>query len=402
MTRLTVKVLDEPSFMGDTWALTLGGLATLVPHALILWAIGATTVGAVASAFAGALTLFAFVALRRGSRVKLLPGATSATLAGGSLALLMPVNPALAVVTFGGFFGLARATAYDAWSEKLGVVGWSAASALLASLAYVGIGPYLGGLPAAATSALGFASFGFLVGLGSFPAHMKLQPDRIGNEYRRLVAVLRSDIKDHAFRAHALSVRFDRTLTSEPFESEQQEFAFRDNLERLILRIFGLCLRWQEIETHITSFRISDVQGRVLMLTEKLKHTDDAVIRDRYERTKSTLEKREADYRELLQIKERLVSTLTLNFTHLEDIYFTLVKSQCALTGAATAEIEALTRNMADLTDEMTAATRSIEDLTAGVDLLPSAESVIDASGIEAAGIGLSTEDETSPPDRAG
>lgn len=360
-----VKVKEEPTLWSELGHLAAGGVLASVPYHLLSLIPNPTFVISLLSCVLGSTILF--MAMARGARgtVRLLPGLTSSVLAGIALAFLMPVSPALAILAFGGFLGMARASGLADLGTKLTVIGTTAVSALVASLVFGQLILAFAAVPFMVKSLALAGVFGAFVGLGGLPAHVEMRPDRIGAKYRHLINELRSEIKDYVYRAMALHGKILKSLESRMFAGVREQESFERALEDLTLRIFSLCETWHDLENHLVSFRITEVKGRALMIEEKKRGSKDDETKVQYDRTLQALEKRCRDHEEVTSTRDRLVSNLTYNFTAMEDLYYELVKTKSAGALEATSDLDRLARTVSNLSEELNATRSSVEEISA-------------------------------------
>ncbi|MBI4862620.1 MAG: hypothetical protein HY815_20525 [Candidatus Riflebacteria bacterium] len=373
---LRFKLRSSQGLTSNLLALTLGGAATVVPYYAIATLLGAfPAVALVVSGIVGALAMFSILKACRPD-VKLLPGAVASVLGGASLGLLFPAHPVLGCLAFGGFFGMAQASGYREWGQKLTLVASGAAAALLGGVVcgmLAGLAVVTAAIPAAALLAGAGGLFGFYIGLSSLPAHVKVRHDLVGTRYAQLMAGSRPEIRDFLSRVYALSTRVEKSLGAEFGFSEEQEEHFSEDLENIMLKIFSLAGKWQEIEVYLTGFQSGDMDQRIQQIEDKIRSAGDSQVAAQYQKTRETLLQRRDDHQEIVKARERIVSNLTYYHAKMEALSLTLMRVRCVETQDVSMEIDGLLRNVGQLTDEMDAATRSLDDLTRPAAALPTA-----------------------------
>lgn len=363
------KMLSTEGFYRDLLAMTLAGAAAIVPCTMVATLLAASpALAAVACGMAGTLTLWVGLKFVR-PELKTLPGATAALLSGATLGAVFPLSPVLGCVLFGGLFGVAQASAHERWSQKLALIGSTAAMTLLGGAVF-GQVPQIAmmatGLPQPVVLTGMFGLFGFYMGLGALPAHVRVRRDLVGERYAQLAPGLHPEIKDTVFRTYALYNRFHRALPEGAALAEHQDEAFCRDLERLVMRIFALAERWQEIDAHLTGFRMGEVDQRMKQLDLQIAGCTDGQALVAYQKTRDALVQRGADCVQIQRARERIVSSLGYYFTKLEALHVMMVRLRCARSGEGAEEIEALLRDVGALGEEMDAAARSLEDVTGG------------------------------------
>lgn len=363
---LQFKLTSQDRFYRNLLTLTLGSAAATIPCYAVAFLLGGLPLAGVAGGIAGALTMFwtfRFV----NQQVKTLPGVTAAILSGIALGLLFPAHPILGCISFGGLFGLSQATAYQKWSQKLSLVASGSAAALFGGVV-CGALPHLAFAAAVPTPLWitgTFGMFGFYMGLGCLPAHVRVRRDLVGARYAKISAGLRPEIRDYVSRVFALHTRFTKILGPDSGIPEDQEESFSNDLEAMVLKILSLAVRWQEIEIHLTGAKMDDLGERIRLIEEKMATGTDTQVLAQYAKTKEALLARARDLGDIGRARDRIVSGLTYSFTKLEGLYYTLVKMRCTDPQSVAGEIEQLLRSAGQLTEETDAAGRTLDEITA-------------------------------------
>lgn len=361
------KTVGAPELYRDLAAMTVAGALALVPCTLIAgWLAGAPALAAVLCGMAGTLTLFAGVKFVRPG-IKLLPGATAAALSGAALGLTFPVHPVLGCLSFGALFGLAQASGQPDPRRRLTVIATTAVAALIGGAVFGQAVLLLGAStlahPAAAAALSGL--FGFYMGLGTLPAHVRARRDLVGQRYAELSPGLSPEVRDHMQRTYAVYQRIQSALVPGEKMTEGQEEAFSQELERLTLKIFELASRWNQLDVHIGRLPAGDLEGRMRALDQQIAACADPTALVSYQETRRALVERSGDQAELARARERIASSLVLYFTRLEALHLTLVRLSEARDEDAPRAIEGLVASVTQLTSDMDAATRSLDQLAA-------------------------------------
>lgn len=202
---------------------------------------------------------------------------------------------------------------------------------------------------------------GFLVSVALIVKQLWIEQDPVSKEYQEIRHNLNGEMQDLCQRAMILYGQVREVLKET--EDNGGDKALGKSLEKMVLRIFSLARKWQEVERQAGQTSSTDLGARVEELDRKIEGTSDPVAKKQYRLAREALGSQLRYLRDISRNRERVLAQVHTYLAGMERLRLAVLNHRGA--------------DAAKLSDEITPILEDIDEIGQEIDFASDAMSEV-------------------------
>lgn len=215
----------------------------------------------------------------------------------------------------------------------------------------------------AAESAYG-AIFGFLVSVGLIARQVRLVRDPVAQAFQEIRPNLSGEMLELCQRAVTLYSRVSQVLHDRSDQGTSAHADLTKGAQDLVLRIFGLARRWQEVEREASRTSAAELAGRIDELDGKISNTKDPVARKQYRLAREALNTQLGYLSDISRSGERVTAQVYNLLTTLERLHLAVINHRGADAAKLSDEVQPILDEIDNVGTEMDYASDAINEVS--------------------------------------
>jgi hypothetical protein len=208
-------------------------------------------------------------------------------------------------------------------------------------------------VPAFVAAPLHGAVFGFLAAIGLVVRQVRLDRDPVVRAFGEIKPGLRGEMLDLCQQAVETHRRIAQALRDREDRGQSTEPRLVRGVEQLVLKVFDLGKRWQEIESDAQRTSAETLTKRIDELEQKIAAATDALARQEYARARDALAAQLGYLRDINRSRERVMARVHGNLATLERLHLAVLNHQGVDMTKFTQELEPLLDEVDEIGVEM-------------------------------------------------
>jgi len=207
------------------------------------------------------------------------------------------------------------------------------------------------------------AVFGFMVSIALIARQITWHQDPVTKAFEEVRPKLGGEMLDLADQAVTLYVKTQQVLRDRRERGNETEPALALAVERLVLRIFAMGQKWQEVEQGAGGTSADDLTARIEALDAKIEQTRDQVARKQYGLAREALASQLKYLREISRNRERVVARVHNYLATLERLHMALWNHRGADAAKLSDEVQPILDEIEDVGHEMDFASAALDEV---------------------------------------